>query len=90
MVKGELATCMYILYSGKVGIYKDTNCDEENWAVTLKPNRVFGDKALMKRRGTRDASIKAVSEKVKLLKLEQKDFDDILKVFIRTLSLFYH
>jgi CRP-like cAMP-binding protein len=75
MYKGDEATCMYILYQGEVGVYGDIEC--KNQFATIKPNEVFGEKAL-ENDNRRGASIKALSD-CKLLRLK--------KIFYKTIVL---
>lgn len=73
MRTGDVADCMYILYYGQVGVYKDREC--EQFIVNLTPNKVFGETALQKHEN-RSASIMATKDS-RLLKLE--------KIFYKTI-----
>jgi CRP-like cAMP-binding protein len=44
MKKGDDGDCMYILISGEVGVYLDSEC--KNCIAILKENKVFGERAL--------------------------------------------
>ncbi len=59
MNKGDEADCMYILYSGKVGIFVDNECTIK--VAEVVPNQVFGEKAL-ESNNKRGASVKALME----------------------------
>lgn len=74
MKKGDFGDCMYIVFSGSVGIYvPDDKC-----VATLSENQVFGEKALEtnERRG---ATVKAHNETVCLV-LMKNDYLDIIYV----------
>lgn len=76
MQKGDEATCMYIIYSGKVGIFADVECTIQ-FAECI-PNQVFGEKAL-ESDNRRGASIKALTD-CKLLRLKKLYFKSIVLV----------
>eukprot|EP00347_Sterkiella_histriomuscorum_P012747 403367377 len=74
MTKGDEATCMYIIYLGKVGIFADVDCTIQ-FAECI-PNQVFGEKAL-ENDNKRGASIKALTD-CKLLRLKKLYFKSIV------------
>lgn len=76
MHKGDEATCMYILYSGKVGIFVDNECTIK--VAEVVPNQVFGEKAL-ENNNKRGASVKALME-CKLLCLKKVFYQSIVQV----------
>lgn len=80
MLKDDIADCMYILYEGKVNIYGDKECTI--FIAEQKPNKVFGEQALLQEgAGKRSASIVA-TEKVKLLRLAKTHVQDHVVVII--------
>ena len=74
MLKGDEATCMYIVIQGKVGIFADMECTIQ-FAECI-PNQVFGEKAL-ENDNKRGASIKALVD-CKLLRLKKLFYKSIV------------
>lgn len=76
MRKGDEADCMYIIYHGEVGIFADYDCTIQ--FATVKPNQVFGEKAL-ENNNNRGASVKALRDS-KMLRLKKLFFKSIVLV----------
>ena len=74
--KGEDAFEMFIIYSGEVGVYTDS--EREKCVAVIGKNRVFGETAL-ERNDKRGASIVAHSE-VKVLVLNKIYYRSIVLV----------
>jgi CRP-like cAMP-binding protein len=67
---------MYIIYSGKVGIFSDHDCTQQ--FAECVPNQVFGEKAL-ENDNKRGASVKAMTD-CKLLRLKKLFYKSIVQV----------
>jgi CRP-like cAMP-binding protein len=74
MSKGEEGDCMYILFSGEVGVY----LTENKCLAQLKENKVFGERALDTKE-KRGATIIAHKSTVCLI-LMKNDYLDIIYV----------
>jgi len=79
MRKGDEADCMYIIYQGEVGIFADYECTIQ--FASVKPNQVFGEKAL-ENNNTRGASVKAIKDS-KVLRLKKLFFKSIVLVSLQ-------
>ncbi len=69
--KGELGNCMYVVYSGEVGIY-----DGENQLTIFGKGDIFGELALLDAE-PRSASAIAESD-VLIFRIDQDDFSDLM------------
>ena len=74
MRKDEIGDCMYCLIKGEVAVFIDTEMN--NCIVTLKENKVFGERAL-EHDDKRTASIVA-KQKSLCLKLDKNDFLEVI------------
>lgn len=75
--KGEVGDAFYLIWSGRVGVWRTGLYDEEFQLVAeLGPGDAFGDEALVTG-GTRNATVK-VTEDGELLVLGREDFEAIM------------
>ena len=77
--QGVLADSFYLLYSGKVRVYRRRDGREEELA-TLVSGDYFGEMEIFGKRGPRSASISSL-EPVTVLRISSKDFTEILKTY---------
>lgn len=77
--QGVLADSFYLLYSGKVRVFRKRNGREEELAI-LVPGDYFGEMEILGKRGPRSASISAL-EASTVLQISSKNFNEILKTY---------
>lgn len=77
--QGTQADSFYLIYSGKVRVYRQHEGRVQELA-TLISGDYFGEMAMLGPRGPRTANISAL-EDVLLLSISGKDFDEILKAY---------
>jgi len=77
--QGKLADSFYLVYSGKVRVYRMREGKEHELA-TLVSGDYFGEMEIIGKRGPRSASISAL-EATTVLRLKGDDLSDILKMF---------
>jgi CRP-like cAMP-binding protein len=77
--QGVLADSFYLLYSGKVRVYRRRDGREEELA-TLVSGDYFGEMEIFGKRGPRSASISTL-EASTVLRISSKDFSEILKTY---------
>ena len=71
VAKGEVATCLYIIHTGEVGVY-----DQFQSLARLGKGNFFGELALLDAE-PRSATVVALSD-VSLLRIDQDDFYDLM------------
>ena len=76
--KGDEGDCMYIIFSGEIGIYTGVNDFEDKCAAILKDNKVFGERA-METDENRVATVIAHAKTICLMLLK-KDLKEIIYV----------
>jgi CRP-like cAMP-binding protein len=77
--QGATADNFYLLYSGKVRVYRRRDGREEELA-TLVSGDYFGEMEIFGKRGSRSASISAL-ESVTVLRISNDDFSELLKTY---------
>lgn len=77
--QGEVADSFYIVYSGKVRVYREREGREQELAV-LVPGDYFGEMEILGPRGARSASITAL-EATLVLQISGQNFGEVLKAF---------
>jgi len=77
--QGVLADSFYLLYSGKVRVYRRRDGREEELA-TLVSGDYFGEMEIFGKRGPRSASISTL-EPVTVLRISSKDFTELIKAY---------
>lgn len=77
--QGVIADSFYLVYSGKVRVYRQRDGREQDLA-TLVSGDYFGEMEIIGRRGPRSASVSAL-EPTTVLRLSGEDFSEILKLF---------
>lgn len=77
--QGVLADSFYLLYSGKVRVYRRRDGREEELA-TLVSGDYFGEMEIFGKRGPRSASISTL-EPATVLRISSKDFSELLKTY---------
>jgi ATP/ADP translocase len=69
--KGDIGNCMYVVYSGEVGIY-----DGDNQLVTFRKGDIFGELALLDAE-PRSAGATAETDSM-IFRIDQEDFADLM------------
>ena len=77
--QGVLADSFFLLYSGKVRVYRQHDGREEKLA-TLVSGDYFGEMEIFGKRGPRSASISTLGP-VTVLRISSKDFSELLKAY---------
>jgi CRP-like cAMP-binding protein len=77
--QGALADSFYLIYSGKVRVYRRREGREQELA-TLVSGDYFGEMEILGQRGSRSASISA-SEPTLVLSISSSEFGEILKTY---------
>jgi CRP-like cAMP-binding protein len=77
IIQGEAGDAYYIVKSGLVAVFKKKGDEEPVQVATLSDGEGFGEEALI-REEPRNATVQAIDDTI-VLKLDKKDFDDILK-----------
>jgi CRP-like cAMP-binding protein len=77
--QGVLADSFFLLYSGKVRVYRRRDGREEELA-TLVSGDYFGEMEILGKRGPRSASISTL-EPATVLRISSKDFSELLKTY---------
>src|SRR3990172_4723 len=77
--QGAQADSFYIIYSGRVRVYRRREGREQELAVLVSGD-YFGEMEVLGPRGTRSASISAL-EPTLTLRMTNKDFAEVVKAF---------
>ena len=83
--QGVLADSFYLIYSGKVRVYRRRDRQEQKLA-TLVGGDYFGEMEILGKRGPRSASVSAVEATI-VLSLSGDDFSEILKEFLELVKI---
>src|SRR5260370_3571029 len=76
--EGEPGDCAYLIYAGKVRVFKNGDNGKPMTLGTLGPGDLFGEYAVL-RNELRSASVR-VSEDATLFRIKQADFLELLRV----------
>jgi CRP-like cAMP-binding protein len=77
--QGVLADSLYLVYSGKVRVYRRREGSVQDLAI-LVPGDYFGEMEILGKRGPRSASVAAL-DATTVLRISSKDFSELLKTY---------